>query len=134
MNMVANNQISLSEFRWSFIDAQNKASFERAGRKMISEFRKFMMNENSDEDNEDYITLFVSKRLIIIQWEYDWYTYEVVLSRDRVNTASTTLSKFPPIRHEKITIYDSEIVEKISKFIGDLFTGENFDILPNNLK
>lgn len=124
---------SLSDFRWSFLDAQNKAGFDKAGHRMVSEFRRFMMDEKMENQNDnDYITLYSSKKQIIFQWSLDGDTFEIVLFKDAQNKASIKLSNLPPVKHDKITLYDKEIVKQISDFISLLFTGNDFDILPNN--
>lgn len=121
---------SLSNFRWSFLDAQNNAGFDKAGRQLVSEFRKFMMDEKMEnQDNSDYILLYVSKRLIVFQWALDGETYQVMLSKDVPNKATKQLYGLPLTKHERIKICDSTIVRQISRFISDLFTGEDFDIL-----
>ena len=61
--------MSLLNFRYSFLDAQNKAEFSKAGKSLVSEFRNLQMKEKMDNQNDtDRIILGISKNRIAFFW------------------------------------------------------------------
>ena len=46
------NIMALLNFCYSFLDAQNKAEFFKAGKSLVSEFRNLQMKEKMDNQND----------------------------------------------------------------------------------
>ena len=60
---------NLSNIRFGFLDAQNKADFFNAGKKIISEFRYLQMEEKMENQNEvDFMRVLLFKDRIIFFW------------------------------------------------------------------
>lgn len=123
--------MTLSNFRWFFIDAQNKAGFFKAAKGMVTEFRKLQMEEKMENQLEDeYITLRISKKQIVFFWHHNNDSRVLVLNKEGENfTLSGEEIKLVFIDTkiaDKISIYDSKIISALIKLIGDIFTGKSW--------
>lgn len=123
---------NLSNFRKSFINAQNKADFSKSGKELAKEFRFLQMDENGNNQNDtDEMTLFVSKKKIVIFWILGGKTYSVTLNKEISNKFDENAKVPTEIFKEKISIYDTKLIEAVVKQIGDIFLGENWYDLYN---
>lgn len=131
--------MTLSNFRFSFLDAQNKADFFKAGKSLVDEFRKLQMEEKMENQNDiDQITLGISKKRIVFFWILNDESRILVLNREdnnftrKANYFEGFVGAFRDCKMtDKISIYDTQIISELVKRIGDLFTGENWGEIYN---
>ena len=125
--------MALLNFRYSFLDAQNKAEFFKAGKSLVSEFRNLQMKEKMDNQNDtDRIILGISKKRIAFFWTLNNESRILVLNKEGNNfTKEAKIEYFKEVFQnnkltDKITIYDTIIIKTLIKKIGDIYTGENW--------
>lgn len=125
--------MALLNFRYSFLDAQNKAEFFKAGKSLVSEFRNLQMKEKMDNQNDtDMIILGISKNRIAFFWTLNNESRILVLNKEGNNfTKEAKIEYFKEVFQnnkltDKITIYDTIIIKNLIKKIGDIYTGENW--------
>ena len=125
--------MALLNFRYSFLDAQNKAEFFKAGKSLVSEFRNLQMKEKMDNQNDtDRIILGISKNRIAFFWTLNNESRILVLNKEGNNfTKEAKIEYFKEVFQnnkltDKITIYDTVIIKTLVKKIGDIYTGENW--------
>lgn len=125
--------MALLNFRYSFLDAQNKAEFFKAGKSLVSEFRNLQMKEKMDNQNDtDMIILGISKNRIAFFWTLNNESRILVLNKEGNNfTKEAKIEYFKEVFQnnkltDKITIYDTIIIKTLIKKIGDIYTGENW--------
>ena len=125
--------MALLNFRYSFLDAQNKAEFVKAGKSLVSEFRNLQMKEKMDNQNDtDRIILGISKKRIAFFWTLNNESRILVLNKEGNNfTKEAKIEYFKEVFQnnkltDKITIYDTIIIKTLIKKIGDIYTGENW--------
>lgn len=125
--------MALLNFRYSFLDAQNKAEFFKAGKSLVSEFRNLQMKEKMDNQNDtDRIILGISKNRIAFFWTLNNESRILVLNKEGNNfTKEAKIDYFKEVFQnnkltDKITIYDTIIIKTLIKKIGDIYTGENW--------
>ena len=125
--------MALLNFRYSFLDAQNKAEFSKAGKSLVSEFRNLQMKEKMDNQNDtDMIILGISKKRIAFFWTLNNESRILVLNKEGNNfTKEAKIEYFKEVFQnnkltDKITIYDTIIIKTLIKKIGDIYTGENW--------
>ena len=125
--------MALLNFRYSFLDAQNKAEFFKAGKSLVSEFRNLQMKEKMDNQNDtDRIILGISKNRIAFFWTLNNKSRILVLNKEGNNfTKEAKIEYFKEVFQnnkltDKITIYDTIIIKTLIKKIGDIYTGENW--------
>ena len=125
--------MALLNFRYSFLDAQNKAEFFKAGKSLVSEFRNLQMKEKMDNQNDtDRIILGISKKRIVFFWTLNNESRILVLNKEGNNfTKEAKIEYFKEVFQnnkltDKITIYDTIIIKTLIKKIGDIYTGENW--------
>ena len=125
--------MALLNFRYSFLDAQNKAEFFKAGKSLVSEFRNLQMKEKMDNQNDtDRIILGISKKRIAFFWTLNNESRILVLNKEGNNfTKEAKIDYFKEVFQnnkltDKITIYDTIIIKTLVKKIGDIYTGENW--------
>lgn len=125
--------MALLNFRYSFLDAQNKAEFSKAGKSLVSEFRNLQMKEKMDNQNDtDRIILGISKKRIAFFWTLNNESRILVLNKEGNNfTKEAKIEYFKEVFQnnkltDKITIYDTIIIKTLIKKIGDIYTGENW--------
>lgn len=125
--------MALLNFRYSFLDAQNKAEFSKAGKSLVSEFRNLQMKEKMDNQNDtDRIILGISKNRIAFFWTLNNESRILVLNKEGNNfTKEAKIEYFKEVFQnnkltDKITIYDTIIIKTLIKKIGDIYTGENW--------
>ena len=125
--------MALLNFRYSFLDAQNKAEFSKAGKSLVSEFRNLQMKEKMDNQNDtDRIILGISKKRIAFFWTFNNESRILVLNKEGNNfTKEAKIEYFKEVFQnnkltDKITIYDTIIIKTLIKKIGDIYTGENW--------
>lgn len=125
--------MALLNFRYSFLDAQNKAEFFKAGKSLVSEFRNLQMKEKMDNQNDtDRIILGISKNRIAFFWTLNNESRILVLNKEGNNfTKEAKIEYFKEVFQnnkltDKITIYDTIIIKTLIKKIGDIYTGENW--------
>ena len=125
--------MALLNFRYSFLDAQNKAEFFKAGKSLVSEFRNLQMKEKMDNQNDtDRIILGISKKRIAFFWTLNNGSRILVLNKEGNNfTKEAKIEYFKEVFQnnkltDKITIYDTIIIKTLIKKIGDIYTGENW--------
>ena len=125
--------MALFNFRYSFLDAQNKAEFFKAGKSLVHEFRNLQMKEKLDNQNDtDKIILGISNKRIAFFWSLNNESRILVLNKEGNNfTHKAKIEDFKEVfRNNKltdeITIYDTIIIKTLVKKIGDIYTGENW--------
>ena len=125
--------MALLNFRYSFLDAQNKAEFSKAGKSLVSEFRNLQMKEKMDNQNDtDMIILGISKNRIAFFWTLNNESRILVLNKEGNNfTKEAKIEYFKEVFQndkltDKITIYDTIIIKNLIKKIGDIYTVENW--------
>ena len=127
--------MTLLNFRYSFLDAQNKAEFFKSGKSLVNEFRKLQMEEKIENQNDiDQITLGISKKRIVFFWILNDESRILILNKDesnftqKINYFEGFVKAFQDCKMtDKISIYDTKIISTLVKRIGDLFTGENWN-------
>ena len=78
--------MALLNFRYSFLDAQNKAELFKAGKSLVSEFRNLQMKEKMDNQNDtDRIILGISKKRIAFFWTLNNESRILVLNKEGNN-------------------------------------------------
>lgn len=126
--------MELLNFRWAFLDIQNKADFRHASLRLVHEFRNLQMLEKSKNQNdEDFMKVYASKYYTIICWRINGKSYVLKFPKDSYNVL--TFENYPnpdKVFHgQKATIYDTEIIIALHNKIADLYTGKNWGELEN---